>query len=420
MNKTIINRESLAKIWQVVLASLLFILGFYYTGIQYTQLKALGIIISIVAMTGLFIYGNVEIDLQMLLIFTAFFLIGFHNSRNWIDYEVPYAWILVWPYIIGKLAIGNDKAKADRNFYRNYYCMSAGMMLLGFAEIIRGKILGLYASEYFWNLWNGEYYSRTTHEYNYVFIIGSLVFALMLIMKNNKKAWIIVALDAYIVVAMVMNEGRYSLTYTIIQIPMFIFVLLVGRWKSFDKTQRSKVIKALLTAIGTIIVLLILFRLNIFGLYKMYKNSYLVGGGSVFHNQRYDFLVAVIKAIPDNLLGGFDYASPEGSHNMWLEYGDKYGVFILVLLLMFKLLTFIDAFLLMIKSKTNLKYLVIPSFLYLHLYYTLEPNGFAHREFLIFGLFYWGMIRARVELEDKGDYELALLKDKANIDVKNI
>ena len=44
-----------------------------------------------------------------------------------------------------------------------------------------------------------------------------------------------------------------------------------------------------------------------------------------------------------------------------------------------------------------IKYLLVPSFIALNLYYSMEPNGYAHRYFWLVGLLISGMIRGWLE-----------------------
>lgn len=399
-----IIKEKKEVIWQLIVAAGIFTYGLMYPALEYTFYSTFALILTIIALAGMLIYKHVDLDLKMLLLFQVFLFVGFSNSRNWIEYEVPFTWMLFWPYVIGKLAVGNKKKDVNKYFTLHFFTMAAGMTLSGMLDILYGVITDQYTTEYTFNFWTGDYYARTTHEYNYLFIIATFLFALVK-GRKNKRFYLINLLDLIIVVDMIYHQGRYSLTYTLLQIMAFFLLYVIEMW--FAGGKKRKVIEGIvITLIAIIVIGLIAFRLDFLGLYTKYENSYLVGGGSVFHNQRYDFLVSVIGAIPDHMLGGYDIASPEGSHNMWLEYGDKYGVLILVLLLLFKLLTFKDAIIVAIKEKSDIRYLILSAFVYLQLYYTLEPNGFARRELFIFGLFFWGLIRGKVEVENKGDIEL--------------
>lgn len=397
MNKiNLLNKEYLYNIWRVFVTAWLFTFSLTYSSFYYTQIWGLGLVLLFMTAIGMVLKGHVDFDIKILFIAEAFILVGFHNSRNWVDFEVPYAWILVMPYLLGKMSIGNDEKNANKNFYINYFVMAAGMTISGLVDVIYGAVNGLYSTEFLYSIWTKESYVRTTHEYNYVFMISALLFFLISA-KKIKEFYLLVIFDLIIVVDMVYHEGRYSLLYTILQIMFFLCIIAYWGWKKNEKVKTTIILIGCTLIIGAIL-LVVMFELNLFGIQDLYDSSYLIGGGGILHNERFEFLVDVIKAMPEHVLGGYDVASPEGSHNMWLEYGDKYGVVVLALLLIFKLLTIKDAVCVAVYEKTNIKYLVLSAFIYLHLYYTLEPNGFAKREFLIFGLFFWGMIRGKIEL----------------------
>ena len=86
-------------------------------------------------------------------------------------------------------------------------------------------------------------------------------------------------------------------------------------------------------------------------------------------------------------------------HSMLLEYGRVYGLTTFGLLLFFKILIFIDCGRLMFfqNSSSYIRYILVPLFFTINIYYLLEPNGFAHRYFWSIGLFVSGMIRGYLD-----------------------
>lgn len=213
---------------------------------------------------------------------------------------------------------------------------------------------------------------------------------------NERKkyiAWLVVITDIFIVFEMIHHEGRYSLLYTFLQMPICLFFYLLNNHEIVSGTLIKKLKISGLVLIVLVAIISFGYIVNIFNIQSIYENSYLNGGGGVLKNERFDFLKKVISAMPNYPLGGYDVASPEGSHNMWLEYGNTYGVFVLGFLLIYKVLTIVDILILTLnKEIEKVKYLLLSTFIYINIYYSLEPNGFAHREFLVFGLFLCGMI----------------------------
>jgi hypothetical protein len=68
-----------------------------------------------------------------------------------------------------------------------------------------------------------------------------------------------------------------------------------------------------------------------------------------------------------------------------------------------RVLLIIDGFRLIFKKGENawIKYLIFPAFVCVNIYYSLEPNAFAHRYLWMMGLFLSGMVRGWLELDNK-------------------
>ena len=96
----------------------------------------------------------------------------------------------------------------------------------------------------------------------------------------------------------------------------------------------------------------------------------------------------------------YDIRNP---HSMLLEYGRAFGFSIWALLVLFRLLIIKDAVSLILEKRSYawIKYLLVPAFCSLNLYYSMELNGFAHRYLWMIGLFISGMIRGWLECSER-------------------
>lgn len=119
----VIKNLMIEDIWKNILLSFLFTFCLVYDSIHYTQINKLGFLMAIIAFSGLVVYKSMELDVQFLLLFEAFLLVGFHNSRNWVDYEIGYTWILPLAYLLGKIVVGNEK-KSEFKYLYFIFCNS--------------------------------------------------------------------------------------------------------------------------------------------------------------------------------------------------------------------------------------------------------------------------------------------------------
>ena len=104
-------------------------------------------------------------------------------------------------------------------------------------------------------------------------------------------------------------------------------------------------------------------------------------------------------------LENYEMLRLENPHSMILEYGRVYGLPLWLLLTMFRLMLCISAIVVAFKRGDNcwIKYLLVPAFISLNLYYAMEPNGLAHRHFWTIGLFLSGIIKGWVNINMRKD-----------------
>ena len=384
------------NIWDLILAIALIIYGFTFNLYYYTHIKWIGVIVALLAFSGIIIYKNIKVDIKFLLLFEVFLLVAIHNSKTGIFYDVSFAWILPLAYIIGKICVGENKVDLDNRIRKFYFILAICMMIGGFLDLVYCYNIDFFDTEYIINIWSKYKYVRTTHEYCYILMISAFFYG-TLGLKSGRKNLLLLLIDIFIVIMMVRHEGRYSLCFLILQIPVLLVIKKIN--DNEDKQIIFKfIIKSCLFFLSCIVIGYIIFRFNILGIADLYKHSYFMGSGGMIHNVRISNMQKIIQSIPSYPLGGYDEVTRLGSHNMWLKYGSNYGVIVLGLLMIYKLLTVKDAIVLALrKERGYVKYLLLSSFLCINLYYTLEPNAASAREYYIVGLFINGLISGKIE-----------------------
>ncbi len=407
----------LNKAWFIVACIAIFIFSATYLGFEYEFLPMVLNITAVITFVGVVLHGRMPFDIKFIFIFEAMLLVSIYDIRMYVVYEVAYGAVITLSYLIGKLLVGKNKELCDKRIMNSYLCIAFGMFTSGVVDVIYTRLQGYFNTERLLSVWNGEEYVRTTFEFCFILIVSTVFFAVWSFKRNKIISSALIVAAVFSVAEMIKQEGRYCVMLVIIVIPCMILLYLYTRWPEF-KSQTKLVVKRLAMLFAAIIVLGILaFALNLFGLKDLYLGSYLSTGG-ILENVRFKTIYQAFVQMPEHLNGGYDtgVTMDDGRiiqvHNMWLKYGDKYGVVVLFLLLAYKLFTIVDAVKLAFKRgrENDIKYLLIPAFLSINLYYSLEPNGYANRLFLVFGLLISGMIRGKLDVADKNQSLLLKLK----------
>ncbi|SDB38979.1 hypothetical protein SAMN02910298_01923 [Pseudobutyrivibrio sp. YE44] len=390
-------REKLYDYWFIVLMASVFTFSFVLTAITYEQWFATGMVMAIVLVAGVAITGHIEFDLKLLFLFEAFLLVAVKDNINYAKYDVAFAWILVIPYLLGKLVVGKKEGSDKRLFYA-YNVLGFAMAFLCLGDILYTHIRGSMWITLFYRFWNDENYSRSSAEMFFTLVQGALAYAFLY--RQKKKAYfaLISLLNITIFGLMIYHEGRFSL------VAVFAGIIIVVAMYYIDNFSHEKM-KQLLKIVGVIsamaVLVILLVKINLFGLGDIYNNSFLSRDGGLLKNVRIASTLTILSNLKNYPLGGYNELSEIGSHDMWLDYGNHYGLPVLACLVCYLLLTFIDAArLCFIKEKDfGIKYLLIPGFILLNLNYIIEGAAFSIRLYLCYGLFLAGMIRAKLEQE---------------------
>ena len=390
-------REKLYDYWFILLMACVFTFSFVLTAITYEQWFSVGIMTAVVLVIGVAITGHIEFDLKLLFLFEAFLLVAVKDNINYAKYDVSFAWILVIPYLLGKLVTYKKEGVNQRVFFA-YNVVGFAMTFLCLGDIFYTYVRGSDWISLFYRFWNDDSFSRSSAEMFFTLVEGALAYAFFHRRKRPKYFIVITFLNILIFGMMIYHQGRFSL------VAVFAGIIIVVAMYYIDNGNRERIMKLLkvigfIFAIAMLIVLVV--SLNILGIGDLYKASFLARDGGILKNIRVTSTIAILKNLKNYPLGGYNEVSTIGSHDMWLDYGNHYGLPVLACLVCYQLLTVIDTVkLCFIKEKGfGMKYLIVPGFVLLNLNYIIEGAAFSIRLYLCYGLFLAGIIRGMVEMK---------------------
>lgn len=346
------------------------------------------------------------VDLAMLFLIEVMFVIALidYNSSKYYLATLHWAWVLPLGYLLGKAIVGHI-AVADKRCLVAYASLAIGMFLQGIIDFTYGAFQpGGYYTSIWKQFWTRETDVRNTFELEFVLTTSLIGVAIYIYKKNRLVSNLIIIANIIIQFFSVVTQGRSSYCYLLVMLIVFAILNLYDK-----KCVLSKLEKRIYVCIpGALVVLILLavtaIKFNVCNLGEIYEESMWTDGGGIIHNVRFEANDEILRMLPYNPLGGYAGTVQEngGSHNLWLEYAREWGLMPFFMLVIFSGLTAIDALRLAFSSKVNLlvKYTLFSSVVCINLYYFMEPNAHAHRNFWLFGLFISGMIRRVVELHD--------------------
>lgn len=397
-----INNKNLYCLWFGVCIGFIFLYGLIFPGITYLEINTLGFVMSILAGIGFFIERRMEFDLAFIFLFQAMFIMALKDDMAQNRYEVCYGWILVSAYLIGKFAVGNKKEHAEAKIISSYIALALGVIITGIVDIIYNHVIGYFDTEWIISIWTNETIGRTVYDLYGLLMVSAIPFFVVMFKKLKIISVLGIILAIFYTLAMVRNEGRYCLFVFILLVPVTFVIYTYYNWHTIS-VEKKKKLKNIVTMIACLMVLLLIcFFFNIFGLNDLYHSSYISVGG-IFDNIRFKLAYQAIMNIPYNLQGGYSNDLRFNAHNTWLEFGNSYGVIVLVLLIAFRIILIYDMFISFLKRSMpkSLTYLFVPSFIFINIYFSMEPIGFRRRLYFALILFYFGIFKRAKELFDK-------------------
>ena len=349
----------------------------------------------------------VKLDFTTLILCQIFILISVLDYHNESYGLVAYAWMLPMTFIAGKVVAGKNIKLATYRIEKLYFVMAIGIFITALLDFsmnfkyapVYGFQLDKWPSFWLGGMWE----NRCTYELGFVLVTSATGYLIYSI-KRNKLCIPFVLISNIIIQKLVISvTGRENRLLLPISVAIFVVLYLLDNWKKMSIQQKGIVyVFIILVVAGTVLAIIAFFN-NWGGLYDKYLASNWSSTGGVFTNIRFSYdwdgFKAMLAHPLEDYVALYDIRNP---HSMLLEYGRAFGLSIWMLLVIFRLLLIKDAIALITNKAPYawIKYLLIPSFCGLNLYYSMELNGFAHRYLWMIGLFISGMIRGWLECSE--------------------
>ena len=350
----------------------------------------------------------IELDFTTLILCQIFILIGVLDYHNESYNLVAYAWLLPMTFIAGKVAVGKNVKIATYRIEILYFVMAIGIFITALLDFymnfkyapVYGFQLDKWPSFWLGGIWE----NRCTYELGFVLVTSAAGYFIYSI-KRNKLCIIFLITSNIIIQKLVISvTGRENRLLLPISVVLFLFLYLFDNWNKMSFRQKRVVYVFIAGIFGGIILAILAFINNWGGLYDKYLDSNWSSTGGIFTNLRFSYDLNGFKAMLahplEDYVALYDIRNP---HSMLLEYGRAFGFSIWALLVLFRLLIIKDAVSLILEKRSYawIKYLLVPAFCSLNLYYSMELNGFAHRYLWMIGLFISGMIRGWLECSER-------------------
>lgn len=371
---------------------------------NHLDVQAVFIVVAIASLFFLIKKGKIVWDIRLIMLLQVMVLVGIQDYHKEDYIAIYYTWIIPIAYIIGKLAVGTDKSEINKKLLVLYTTLAVGAYIIAFLDFwMNWKIKWGYGTERWPEFWTGVVEPRTTFEMGLILVTAAFPFAFLIFKRHKIIATVIIMLNILSQFILYHVQGRQNPLMLAISIMIVFCLYLYDNWRRIDGKVKKTIFRLVLAMIGLLIVGLILFSINAFGMKDFYKQSYWADGG-LLHNERLDIDWAAFKSILKYPME--DYQERFGwdrGHSMALEYGRVYDMTSYIGIAIVRILLLIDGFRLIGKKGRNswIKYLIFPAFVCVNIYYSLEPNAFAHRYLWMMGLFLSGMIRGWLELDNK-------------------
>lgn len=345
---------------------------------------------------------KVPFDAELIILLSTLLYVGYLDYQFGRNADICYWYILFSAYLLGRVVIGTKTDVDAKRLIAMFLSLVVGMFVASFLDFsINFRTGWAYGTETWPNFFSGDLERRTTYEFGFVLTTSLLGYAVFTYKKNKIISCLIIIINIFIQYCVINVEGRENTFMALISIFIVLILYVNDLYVGLsDKAKRTiKIIGFGMTCL--IVVSVLLWNLNFFGVKDLYLHSYLNSSGGVIHNIRfkydYDGFMAMLKYPFDDYEPILHIKRP---HSTILEYGRVYNIIVYAGLLVFRICVIMDTILFAKKCKNEnryLKYLVVPAFVNLNIYYSLEPNGYAHRHFLMAGLLLSGMIKAYIE-----------------------
>lgn len=367
-----------------------------------------GLIISVYY---LFKKKRIEFDSTLCFLLQLTLLMGVIDYHRGEFLKVCYAWFIPTSYIIGKLVVSYDEddvfvyrnKRIENRTYLLFFSLAVGMFLLAFSDFLPNWRSGwAFGTENWSSVWAENTTARTTFVLGFVPMIGTFCIVFFISKRKKLLSLLLIITNVLIQYFAFKTEAREPICMFIITMVIGLTMTIVDRWKQIGARKK---VKALFIVCVLVLVIVVFFQLDIFGLKTAYRNSFFSDGGGIIKNQRIilnSWAIDNIIMFPTEDITNYKLYP---GHNMTLNLGAVYDLTTMLLVLIVKILYSIEALKMFINKRIGMiKYVLIPTFINLNIYYVLEPNAAYAKEYWMASLVISGMIAGWNELEKKNHY----------------
>ncbi len=337
-------------------------------------------------------YKKLSIGYQDVLLFLSSFLCYFVTSGLRTGLLVAVCFFSAFQ--LGKMTIQNG----GTNEYGSYPVIVPATVLfivglINYSYLLRDPSI-IQEHKDRWPDWSGQVFTRTGHDSFLVFMAALLVYFILMLIR--KKKWAIIGIIAAVAAFTLSFIGRGREPFIVSFCTMVVVLAGIFIEKGLYKKRAFRIA---LTAFGVIVVVLVVsFAANAFGLRDYYEGSFLSGGGGILHNDRfYMMYYAAVDAIAhpwgnntDALMFGDE--EYRFAHNSWIECARSGGLVSFVLMVTFTISNFIDMVYCWAKSRNVHKYALIAGFIGITLLCAVEPIYPGNNEFWSIEVYLAGLL----------------------------
>jgi len=340
-------------------------------------------------------------------VFVVAFAIGMIDWHASVPDNLKY--ILIWPlsFVFGKWLVGSKKDDSDKNLIVASSVMTIGLFIQGVINYCNHND-GIEISESWngWNeIWTGNFMSRTVYTYDFLLVASTLFLAVLLFNKKRMISIGILVLNiATIVMDFFLARGRLQLVMQVVVTFIMLAIYLFNNRKKTSEKSKKLFFIAVIGFIAIIIIFSVLVAFNIGGVGDKYYNSFLSRDGGILGNVRFKSMAEGLVLTFQQPLGGWETPSLGIAHNVFLLFAKEYDIIIFFILIVYEVLSLINAFKLILKKDcTYGDYLAFSMLITLLLYYNIETCPWRYRSYWVILIITSGFISQKLKVSTKED-----------------
>lgn len=404
--------KSKDKIEDIIFYSSLVSLFVYGLTFPLFNLKLLSAMLCTYCFLVAYTRKQLSVDIGFILIFITYLLIAVMDLHKGNDTRIFFVTLLPFGYMFGKLIVPRDKSIRETRLFILIFALALGLFLHGVLDYYMGPLYKMPGASNWSEFWTGkEDVSRNVFDFDFVYMTSLFAIVFFMLKKNKVVAITIVILNIIVEICTFTGGGRYNICMMILTTAAVLLLYFLSNFRNLSKETKKKIY---ISGIGIIVVIALVFllvKLNSFGLYDLYSDSYLSRDGGILHNVRFEVIAESMQLMLQEPLGGWKVtawekygaaASYNGlTHSTQFLYAQEYDIIIFALMTITMLLFIKDIILIAIKkNKSIVDYLLCALFFNLNVYIFLDTFPWRYREYWLFALVVSGFVRGKLELEE--------------------